>query len=200
MGFAPFLYQVVTARSEQTEQRIVLAGTYFNRTIHIQKPFAPQDPTTFTTGVKVISPWWHIMGDWINDQNDVSSCMIGASVAEKLNLSIGDTFAITYSEQYGSIVNTSLYNLTVVGIVMTDGYEDNQIFVNLQVAQELTNRPGKIHTVQISALCNACPVEAFVEEIQVNMPDVEARTVKQLVSAEMNILGKIENMMFLITI
>ena len=36
MGFAPFLYQVVTARSEQAEQRIVLAGTYFNRTIHIQ--------------------------------------------------------------------------------------------------------------------------------------------------------------------
>jgi hypothetical protein len=29
---------------------------------------------------------------------------------------------------------------------------------------------------------------------------VEARTVKQLASAEMNILGKIENMMFLITI
>src|SRR5512137_2156504 len=106
MGFAPFLYQVVTARSEYAEQRIVLAGTYFNRTINIQTPYAPQDPKTFITGVQVISPWWHIMGDWIHDQNDTSSCMIGASVAEKLNLSVGDTFAITYSEQYGSIVNT----------------------------------------------------------------------------------------------
>jgi putative ABC transport system permease protein len=32
------------------------------------------------------------------------------------------------------------------------------------------------------------------------IPYVEARTVKQLVSAEMNILGKIEDMMFLVTI
>jgi putative ABC transport system permease protein len=35
MGFAPFLYQIVTARSEKFEQQLVLAGTYFNRTIHI---------------------------------------------------------------------------------------------------------------------------------------------------------------------
>ena len=200
MGFAPFLYQVVTAYSTQAEQRIVLAGTYFNRTIHIQTPYAPQDPTTFTTGVQIISPWWHIMGDWIYDQNDTSSCMIGTAVAEKLNLSIGDTFEITYNEQYGSIVNTSAYNLTVVGIVMTDGYEDNQIFVNLQVAQEITGRAGKLHTIQVSALCNACPVETFAEEIENLIPYVEGRSVKQLVHAEMDILGKIQNMMYLVTI
>jgi putative ABC transport system permease protein len=200
MGFAPFLYQIVTARSEIGEQRIVLAGTYFNRTIHIQSPYAPQDPTTFTTGVQIISPWWHIKGGWIYDQNDTSSCMIGAAVAEKLNLSVGDTFEITYNEQFGSTENTSVYNLTVVGIVMTDGYEDNQIFVNLQVAQEITGRPGKLHTIQISALCNACPVETFAEEIKELIPYVEGRSVKQLVHAEMDILGKIQNMMFLVTI
>jgi len=200
MGFAPFLYQVVTARSEQTEQRIVLAGTYFNRTIHIQSPYAPQDPTTFTTGVQIISPWWHIMGKWINDQNDTTSCMIGAAVAEKLNLSVNDTLEITYSEQYSSTINTTTYNFTVVGIVMTDGYEDNQIFVNLQVAQEITKRPGKLHTIQVSALCNACPVETFAEEIKELIPYVEGRSVKQLVHAEMDILGKIQNMMFLVTI
>jgi putative ABC transport system permease protein len=200
MGFAPFLYQIVTARSEIGEQRIVLAGTYFNRTIHIQSPYAPQDPTTFTTGVQIISPWWHINGGWIYDQNDTSSCMIGAAVAEKLNLSVGDTFEITYNEQFGSTENTSVYNLTVVGIVMTDGYEDNQIFVNLQVAQEITGRPGKLHTIQISALCNACPVETFAEEIKELIPYVEGRSVKQLVHAEMDILGKIQNMMFLVTI
>ncbi len=200
MGFAPFLYQVVTARSEQVEQRIVLVGTYFNRTIQIQSPYAPQDPLTFTTGVQIISPWWHIMGDWINDENDTTSCMIGATVAEKLNLSVNDSFTITYNQQYGSIENTSTYNLTVVGIVMTDGYEDNQIFVNLQVAQQITGRPGKLHTIQVSALCNACPVETFAEEIKELIPYVEGRSVKQLVHAEMDILGKIQNMMFLVTI
>jgi putative ABC transport system permease protein len=126
--------------------------------------------------------------------------MIGAAVAEKLNLSIGDTFEITYSEQYGLTTNTSQYTLTVVGIVMTDGYEDNQIFVNLQVAQEITGRTGKLHTIQVSALCNACPVETFAEEIENLIPYVEGRSVKQLVHAEMDILGKVQNMMFLVTI
>jgi len=200
MGFAPFLYQVITAHSEQAEQRIVLTGTYFNKTIQILSPYAPQDSQTFTTGVQAINPWWHIEGDWINDQNDTSSCMIGANVAEILNLSVGDTFSISYINQYNSAENGTMYNLTVVGIIMTEGYEDSQIFVNLQVAQQLTGRPGKLHTIQVSALCNACPVETFAIEIEELIPYVEGRSVKQLVHAEMDILGKIENMMFLITI
>jgi putative ABC transport system permease protein len=83
---------------------------------------------------------------------------------------------------------------------MTEGYEDSQIFVNLQVAQQLTGRPEKVHTIQVSALCNACPVETFALEIEELIPYVEGRSVKQLVHAEMDILGKIQNMMFLITI
>jgi putative ABC transport system permease protein len=54
--------------------------------------------------------------------------------------------------------------------------------------------------IQVSALCNACPVDTFAEEIEEKLPYAEARTVKQLVSAEMSILGKIESMMFLVTI
>jgi putative ABC transport system permease protein len=126
--------------------------------------------------------------------------MIGIKVAEALHLHIGDSFTVHYDEYAGDSINETNHNLTVVGIIETDGFEDSQIFVNLQVAQDLTNRPGKIHTVQVSALCNACPVDAFAEEIQANIPYVEARTVKQLASAEMDILGKIQNMMFLITI
>ncbi len=200
LGFAPFLYQIVTARSEQTEQRIVLAGTYFNRTINIQTPYAPQDSRTFTTGIQIISPWWHIQGNWIVDQNDTNSCMIGSAVAEKLNLKLGDNLIVYYSEEKNPKQNVTGLNLTVVGIVVTNGYEDNQIFVNLQVAQNLTGRIGKLHTIQVSALCNACPVETFAVEIEEVIPNVEGRSVKQLVNAEMNILGKIENMMFLVTI
>ena len=96
--------------------------------------------------------------------------------------------------------NQTIYNLSVKGIINSDGHEDNQIFVNLQVAQSISNRPGKVHTVQVSALCNECPVDTFAYDIQGAIPYVEARTVKQLVSAEMNILEKIEDMMFLVTI
>jgi putative ABC transport system permease protein len=200
LGFAPFLYQVVSVGEGTQKQNVVLAGTYFDKDVVILKPYSPNDKPMFITGIQKISPWWSVNGSWIQDQNDTTSAMIGIKVAETLHLRIGDSFTVHYDEYAGDSINETNHNLTVVGIIETDGFEDSQIFVNLQVAQDLTNRPGKIHTVQVSALCNACPVDAFAEEIQANIPYVEARTVKQLASAEMDILGKIQNMMFLITI
>ena len=200
LGFAPLLYQVVSVGEDQDEQSVVLAGTYFNKDVKIIEPYSSEDKLIFNTGIQTISPWWKITGNWINNQNDTTSCMVGINVAGKLDLEIGDSFEIRYDENFEDGNNATTYNLTVVGILETEGYEDNQIFVNLQVAQDLTGRPGKLHTVQVSALCNACPVDTFAGEIEEKIPYADAKTVKQLVSAEMSILGKIENMMFLVTI
>ena len=200
LGFAPLLYQVVSVGEGQDEQSVVLAGTYFNKDVKIIEPYSSEDKPIFNTGIQTISPWWEVTGNWINNQNDTTSCMVGINVAGKLDLEIGDSFEIRYDKNFEDGNNATTYNLTVVGILETEGYEDNQIFVNLQVAQDLTGRPGKLHTVQVSALCNACPVDTFAGEIEEKIPYADAKTVKQLVSAEMSILGKIENMMFLVTI
>jgi putative ABC transport system permease protein len=200
LGFAPNLYQVVSLNNGNQEQSVVMVGTYFNKEIEIIRPYSTQDPDLFTTGVEIISPWWNIEGSWITNSSDMHQSLVGINVAETLNLSIGDQYTITYIENYEDLENVTTYNLTVTGIVKTEGNEDNQIFVNLQVAQEITNRNGKIHTIQVSALCNKCPVDTFALEIESAIPYSEARTVKQLVSAEMNILSKIEDMMFLVTI
>ncbi|UCF12568.1 MAG: ABC transporter permease [Thermoplasmatales archaeon] len=200
LGFAPILYQVVSIGEGEDEQNVVLAGTYFSKDIEIIEPYSSNDPLIFNTGIQEISPWWKVSGNWIEDQNDTTSSMVGINVAEKLNLEIGDTLTIRYYANYEELTNETVYNLKVKGIVETDGNEDNQIFVNLQVAQDLTGRNDKVHMIQVSALCNACPVDTFAEEIEGKITYAEARTVKQLVSAEMNILGKIEDMMFLVTI
>ncbi len=200
LGFTPLLYQVVRIGEDENEQNVVLVGTYFNKDIEIIEPYSSEDPLVFNTGIQTISPWWNVEGEWIDDQNDTMSSMVGVDVAEKLGLKVGDTFIIKYNENHEDVYNDTTYNLRVAGIISTDGHEDNQIFVNLKVAQNISARQDKVHTVQVSALCNACPVDTFAEEIEEKIPYVEGRTVKQLVSAEMNILNKISNMMFLITI
>lgn len=200
LGFTPLLYQVVRVGEDENEQNVVLVGTYFNKDVEIVEPYSSQDPSIFNTGIQTISPWWNVNGDWIEDPNDAVSSMVGTNVAKKLGLEVGDTFTIRYNENYEDVYNETTYNLTVIGIVATDGHEDSQIFVNLQVAQDISARQDKVHTVQVSALCNACPVDTFASEIMDAIPYVESRTVKQLVSAEMNILNKISSMMFLITI
>jgi len=196
LGFAPLLYQVVNAGEGESKQTVVLVGTYFNKDVEIYEP----DPIVFKTGIQTISPWWNVEGEWITDQNDTTASMVGDNVAEKLGLDIGDAYSITYNENYEDVLNETSYDLTVVGIISTDGNEDDQIFVNLQVAQNISQRNDKVHTVQVSALCNACPVDTFASEIEEKIPYADAKTVNQLVNAEMNILGKISDMMFLVTI
>lgn len=200
LGFAPFLYQLVKVGRGSEEQRVALVGTYFNRDVDILNPYSPNDDPVFTTGIEEISPWWNVEGRWVDGKRDDHGSMIGKNVANKLGLELGDLFVVRYSERPDDAENETTLRLTVTGIVNTDGYEDDQIFVDMALAQNLTSRSGKLHTVQVSALCNECPVDTFARQIEEKITYVEARTVKQLVSAEMNILNKVEKMMLLVTV
>jgi putative ABC transport system permease protein len=200
LGFTPFLFQVVEIGNETLRQNVVLVGTYFNKNVTINELPTPDDQPVFTTGIQTISPWWDVQGKWIDNPNDTTSAMIGQNIAHTFNLNVGDQITLRFYKNYANPEDTNEHTVTVVGIITTEGNEDNQIFVNLPVAQTLTDRPNKLHTVQVSALCTECPVDTFAAEIEEKITYVQGKTVKQLVNAEMEILGKIENMMFLITI
>jgi putative ABC transport system permease protein len=199
LGFAPFLYQVVTVGDGPNAQQAVLAGTYFNKTIQIPQPASPQDPSEFSTGIADISSWWKVTGNWITDQNDTTSAMVGSNVAQKLNLTVGDSFKVSYVGAQNGTAATTVKELKVAGIVESGGAEDNQIFVNLPVAQDLSSRPGKVDTVQVSALCVRCPVADMASEIQGKIPGVQGTTITQLTNAEMSTLDKYQSMMALVT-
>lgn len=199
LGFAPFLYQMVTVGDGPNAEQAVMAGTYFNKTIQIMQPASPQDPSEFTTGIADVSSWWKVTGNWITDQNDTTSAMVGSNVAQKLNLTVGDSFKVSYAGAQNGTAATNVKELKVAGIMESGGAEDNQIFVNLPVAQDLSSRPGKVDTVQLSALCVRCPVEDMASEIQGKLPGVVGTTIKQLTNAEMGMLDKYQSMMTLVT-
>ena len=172
VGHAPYLYQIVTVEN----QSLVLAGTWFDE-------------------VRKISLWWDVKGSWIDDRNDTVSSMVGISVAEKLNLDIGDSYTVVYNYTK----NETSYSLIVVGIISTGSSEDNQILVNLDVAQEITNRPNMVNVVHVSAHCYKCPVDVIGDQITNKIPYIEAKSVKQVVATEMDLLGKLEQMMLFVT-
>jgi putative ABC transport system permease protein len=189
LGYAPFLYQVVTVRSNSTGQdvNVALAGTYF---VHVEPKVAPG----WTTGLRYISPWWHVRGGWVRGDTDVNGSMVGTGVAQRLGLDIGSVFRAGYSNPALRIA--SARDFVVRGIVSTGGNEDDQIFVNLAAAQQMSARPGRVHAVFVSALCSACPAEMMAEEIQMSLP-VRARSVRQLVRSESSVVSGLDGMMFL---
>jgi putative ABC transport system permease protein len=189
LGYAPFLYQVVSATSNATGQpvRVALAGTYF---VHVEPKVAPG----WTTGLRYIAPWWHVRGGWVRADADRNGSMVGTDVAQRLGLGVGSAFRVEYSNAATRIAAGR--DFVVRGIVSTGGNEDGQIFVNLAAAQELSARPGRVHAVFVSALCSACPASMMAKEIQMSMP-VRARSVRQLVGSESSVVSGLDSMMFL---
>ncbi|MCX6659858.1 MAG: FtsX-like permease family protein [Candidatus Bathyarchaeota archaeon] len=175
-------------------QDVVLAGTYFDKTF----PDLVTNGEVWRTGIRKIAPYWNVEGSWIEDNNDDQSAIAGISVAEKLNLRLGDYIALSYQNPENK--NVSSERLKVVGTLNTGGSEDSQIFVALPNAQKISGRLGMVHSVQVSALCVECPAELIGAEIEKKLPYTQAKTVKQLVRAETLIMDQLGQMMLLITI
>lgn len=181
-GVAPYLFSVV----EVNDQDIVIAGTWFDQ-------------------AKSINTWWAVDGEWIEDRNDTQCAIVGVSAAEKLNLGKGDFFKVIYNvtkhDEFGNITTIeNEHTFEVKGILSAGSEDDDRIFVNLDIVQNLTYREDKVGMVQVTAICNKCSTDVIAAEIEGNLPHIEAKTVKQVTSAQMALLGQIEEMMVLVTI
>src|SRR3990167_3479972 len=148
VGFSPFLNIVVQAGG----QPVVLTGTWFEKKFSIPS-IAPRQfesnlvstkaEQTFTTGIKSISPWWKLKGNWLEEQ-DLQGAIVGTAVANKLSIVVGDSFTLYYENRP--------ITLRTAAIVSTGGFEDNQIFVNLPLVQKLVGAPYGVDKVLVSAL------------------------------------------------
>jgi len=193
LGYAPFLYQVVTVTTPSQPLEVVLAGTYFDRPVPEIRDFTGNP---WTTGIRKIAPYWEVQGAWVEDMNDRKGCIVGVAAAAKLGLEVGSLFGASYLNP--ETRNETTLDLEVSGLVATGGVEDSQVFVNMEVAQELTARDNKVHSVQVSAHCVDCPAEDIAIEIEKVLPDIEAKSVRQLVKAEEQMMMSLQQMMMLI--
>jgi len=129
-----------------------------------------------------IKTWWRIReGEYLERADQA---LVGAVTAELLELNEGDTVALNGTD------------VTVAGILEETGSsEDYQIFVPLATLQRAFNKEGLISSMDIRALCNACPVVMIADSINSEIPGVRAIAVKQIASAEMEMLGRINRFM-----
>jgi len=215
VGFAPFLSRMVEVEGEQA----LMVGTWFDREIPIpegrrffafangsRREVAP-DKGTFRTGLKSLSRWWQVEGQWPREDED--GILIGSGLARTLGVGIGGNIRVALEER--SAV------LPVRGIARTGGEEEEQIFVHLKLAQELFSLPGKAEKVQVSALvkpdnalaaranrigpANLPPEEyetwyctpylgSVSYQIEEVIPNAKAKAIRQVSEAEGAFLGK----------
>jgi len=77
----------------------------------------------------------------------------------------------------------------------TGGPEDNQIFIYLDVAQELLARPKSLSLIQINVPGTPKQVAAFVDSLQTEFPDAKGRPIRQFTEAQAKIYSRISGLL-----
>ncbi len=131
---------------------------------------------------RTIKTWWEIKEGEYLERTD--QALVGTVAGELLGLNIGDTIALNGSQ------------VTIAGILGESGSNDDyQIFVPMATLQKAFGKEGLLSSIDIRALCMACPVEMIADAINNSIPGIRAVSVKQVAASEMGMMEKVNKLM-----
>ncbi len=193
---------------------VKLTGTWFNH--HLDLPTGE----SLDAGVVGMRSWWDITeGRWLDEKDEAASSevMAGAALAARMGWHAGDTVHLEGSRGGKDV--------TLAGIFDAGGDEDEELYGSLDLVQELTDREGKVASIEVSALttpdnelarraaknpaalssrdyetwyCTAY-VSAICYQIQEVITGSVATAVRKVAESEGTILDKTKLLMILIT-
>ncbi len=138
-----------------------------------------------------ISPYWQVDGAWVSADFDDRNAMVGRRLAQSMELAPGKTVTITGA-------GGEQARVTVKGVMDTGENEDNQIVVNLSLAQRLLGLPGRADFAMVSVAAQGPEADAITAEIARRFPALNARPIRKVSENDGQILQRIEGLMALI--
>ena len=130
----------------------------------------------------VIKTWWKIKEGQYLQRDD--EALVGSVAAEVLGINTGKKISINGND------------IMVAGVIDETGSSDDyQIFIPLDTLQLAFNKEGLVNSIDIRALCNACPVESIADSLNKEIAGIRAVAVKQVAESEMGMLEKINKFM-----
>ncbi len=184
------------------------------------------DPASLRTGAPQLHPWWKLQGAWPTQPIEgatESAAVLGAGLAERLNLKIGDSLRISLPPANGLTPGTPrTYTLHITGIVSTGDNTERQVLLPLTAAQIIAGLPDAVRRVEISARTK--PEDAFARvdpdslspkqreiwycrpyansiayQVREAIPGAQADQVRRVEQSEGNVLNRISGLMWLIS-
>jgi len=145
-------------------------------------------------GLRRLSPYWQVEGKWVTVDFDEDSCMIGKTLAKNMELKVGDTVNVIGSE------TGFQKSLTVKGIAETGQAEDEQIFVNLSLAEKILGMEGKVNHAMLSIVTEGTDIDLLAKRMAGAFPGTDAKPIRKVSSSEGKILDKIKGLMAIIAV
>ncbi|MHB1133795.1 MAG: ABC transporter permease [Chloroflexota bacterium] len=120
----------------------------------------------FASEIKM-KTWWQVDGRVPQRANEV---LLGSRAAQKLAAGPGSDLQVA-GERF-----------PVVGVLRDTGSaEDSIVFVDVATAERVLGKPNAVSFIEVSALCQACPIEDIVSEIKEKLPNAEVTALSQAV-------------------
>ncbi|HDR1921017.1 TPA: ABC transporter permease [Pasteurella multocida] len=167
---SPYLYGVTRSELE----KIVIMGVWFE-------------------DMKTLSPYWQVTGSQIGVNFDDRNAMIGKTLAERLQLNVGDS--ITLSKN-----TVEKHRFHIKAIIEAGDATDNMLIVNLEFAQHWLEKEGQATNALLNVKNDQGQVEQFATSLQQTYPDLEIRPIRKVSASEGQILEKIKGLMGLISV
>ena len=130
-----------------------------------------------------LNPSWKISGDWEKSEEMPERCLVGLAVAREFRLTPGSDLELSYLGRTAK--------LRVAGVVESGAEQDNQVFVELPVAQSLAGTPHEIGLVQLSVNSAPKAMASIEARLGAELPGDEVRPIRQVTDAEVALLGRI---------
>ncbi len=118
-----------------------------------------------------LKTWWQKKGSFPENSDEI---LLGSSVAAVLGLAPEDR------------VEMGGRSFTVSGVLLpTGGSEDNAVISDMNAAQTVLGKPGKVSMVEIAAFCRGCPITEMTLQIAEKFPNARVTAMKQAVMSKM---------------
>lgn len=174
-------------------QRLVGASPYLYGVVRLDLGDAVLAGVDFA-GLRRLSPYWQVDGAWIAVDFDDDSCMVGKSLAKKMELKAGDGVNVIKNE------TGFQRRLKVKGIAETGQAEDRQIFVNVGLAGRILGREGRADHAMASVVAEGYDIDALAARLRARFPDAQAEPIRRISTSEGRILDKIKGLMALVAL
>lgn len=166
---SPYLYGVTRSELE----KIVIMGVWFE-------------------DMKMLSPYWQITGTAIGVNFDNRNAMMGKTLAERLQLKIGDKITLIKNAMEKK-------QFTIKAIIESGDATDNMLIVNLAFAQDWLDKQGLATNALLSLNNQQGQAEQFAQQLTQQYPQLDSRLIRKISTAEGQILDKIKGLMGLIS-
>jgi putative ABC transport system permease protein len=216
IAFSPVLEAPVQAWSPASKNafspgvvsNVILLGTWSNHEV------ALPDGSNFVTGIEKTNPWWHVAGRWFSQ--DATECVVGENFAKRNGMKLGDVLNIRAGDQ------TQWITLRTVGLLSSDGPENDGIVAPIAIAQQVARNAGQYRRLYVSALTKPeddfgrrdpntlapadyerwyCTpyISSIALQIQQVLPGADVRVIRRVAEGEGRVLTRVRTLLWLVT-